>query len=96
MNGLRKILIFILIIIAGNIPSYGRDVNFTSIPKDFQLYPRDAQDSCAVVIRGIVQTPGYDSIRVVIYKNEQFWREISQPSILLHSVWSLPSPLGDR
>ena len=65
MRELSPLLTFIFIIKAVY-SAFGQDVTFTSLPDDYQLFPRDTQDSCVVEIAGTLQTPGYDSIKVVI------------------------------
>jgi len=75
----RRIALIALLNLAIAISTWGRDITFTAVPADLQLYPRDTQDSCEVDISGFVETPGYDSIKVVIHKNEQYWKSLVQP-----------------
>jgi hypothetical protein len=51
---------------------------FTEIPQDLQLYPRGTNDSAIVRIAGKVPTGAFDSVIVIIKKNNQFLRALSQ------------------
>ncbi|MEO8447738.1 MAG: sialate O-acetylesterase [bacterium] len=48
---------------------FAQTVQYHSIPNSLQLYPRNSQDSAAVVFSGDVLTTGFDSISVEKYKN---------------------------
>jgi hypothetical protein len=49
----------------------GQNIVYNEIPANLQLYPRDMQDSSEVIISGHVETLGYDTIMVELYKNNQ-------------------------
>src|SRR5690349_9247159 len=52
-------------------------VSFTELPRPLQLYPRDADDSATVPIRGSVSILGYDSIGVEVYRNNVLRKNVS-------------------
>lgn len=54
---------------------------FTEIPQDLQLYPRDKNDSAVVRIAGKIPKGQYDSVIVVVKKNDKFWKKLSQKLI---------------
>jgi len=56
-----------------------QDVTLTSPPRNLQLFPRGADDSCTVTIAGDVVLPSSDSIHVELYKDGQFVRRVSTP-----------------
>jgi len=51
-------------------------VQFDRLPAKLQLYPRDNQDSAVVQISGTINSTGYDSIYVIVYKNNLFINKI--------------------
>ena len=66
-NGL--ILLYMILYISTEI--LAQNVVFNEIPSNLQLFPRDSQDSSEVIISGHVNTLGYDTIFVEVYKNNQ-------------------------
>ncbi|PIS27194.1 MAG: hypothetical protein COT43_11785 [Candidatus Marinimicrobia bacterium CG08_land_8_20_14_0_20_45_22] len=63
----------------GDLRTNTSHVLFSSIPKHFQLYTRNENDSATVAISGKVTTTGYDSIQTVVYRNGEIWKKIAQP-----------------
>lgn len=57
--------------------SYAQAV-FYERPAELQLYTRDQSDSAAVRLRGIVTSPGFDSVRVTIFQNGLQWKKEGQ------------------
>ncbi|MBK9247355.1 MAG: T9SS type A sorting domain-containing protein [Ignavibacteria bacterium] len=51
---------------------------FTAIPQDLQLYPRDKNDSSVVRIAGKIPQNLYDSVVVVVEKNNKFMKRLTQ------------------
>ncbi|TKJ41087.1 hypothetical protein CEE37_05315 [candidate division LCP-89 bacterium B3_LCP] len=85
MNRIRSLLIFI-VITAGNIPAHGQNVQITSFPQSYQLYPRDLQDSSIVDISGNLRTPGYDSVKVWIEKDGQYLGNLTEPLTYIQGI----------
>lgn len=56
-----------------NIPN----VSFSSFPARLQFYPRNDFDSAGVRFAGSVNTAGYDSLVVKIYKSNLLWKNVS-------------------
>lgn len=54
------------------------DVEFTQIPKDGQLYPRNLQNNADVMLAGEVRESGYDEIRVEVFRNGVLWNDVGQ------------------
>ena len=48
-------------------------------PESYQLYPRNQDDSALVPLRGSITRPGYDSVYVRAYKNNQLFRRFAEP-----------------
>ncbi len=75
-----SITIIILIIVS---LSFSKDIetepslSYTDIPQNMQLYARDGQDSSYVIFEGQVETEGYDSIYVEVYKNGTSYDRLS-------------------
>ena len=57
---------------------FAQDVTFSKFPAHLQLYPRDDQDSSVVEISGKVTSPGYNTIQLDVYKNDQLWKSENQ------------------
>ncbi|HVZ40965.1 MAG TPA: sialate O-acetylesterase [Candidatus Kapabacteria bacterium] len=52
---------------------------FTQFPRPFAFYSRNGNDSAIVPIAGTVSAPGFDSVRVDLYRDGGYWRSVSQP-----------------
>ncbi|TAH38093.1 MAG: hypothetical protein EYC70_05580 [Planctomycetota bacterium] len=57
----------------------GPDVTLTAFPKDLQLYPRDAAGHGTAQVAGSVDTPGYSSVELRVYREGVRWDLQSQP-----------------
>jgi hypothetical protein len=69
---------FALSILAISSALLAQQAAFTAIPKKYQLYPRDANDSAAVTISGSVTTAGFDSVLVTVFKNGAQYKRAMQ------------------
>ncbi|TAH38094.1 MAG: hypothetical protein EYC70_05585 [Planctomycetota bacterium] len=65
-----------------------QSASLTSFPKDLQLYPRDAAGFGAVEVAGSVDSPGYLSADLYVYRDDVLWHSESQP--LTYSGGSAP------
>jgi hypothetical protein len=54
---------------------WAQEIIFSNFPARLQLYARDEQDSALAPIRGTVVTPGYSTISLQVYRNEQLWKQ---------------------
>ena len=63
-----KCILFIFALLAFS-QIFSQDVIFTEIPENYQLYPRDQQDSSHIVISGEIHYGNYSEISVEIYKD---------------------------
>ncbi|NIT57917.1 MAG: hypothetical protein GWN00_17335, partial [Aliifodinibius sp.] len=73
-----KLLNFMAVMILVSINIYSQNINYTKLPSQLQLFPRNSQDSALVQISGTVIVPGYDSIIVEIDTNNVLWSRLSQ------------------
>ncbi len=72
---LTAMVIFLFILIS---TAFNQIISFTERPADLQLYPRDQQDSAAVTISGTVTEPGYNAVKVDVFKNSDLWKSSGQ------------------
>lgn len=69
---MKIFFLLILINISFLFPSYAQrfySVVFTSLPQDYQLYPRDDQNKSVVPIEGYIEVPDYTFASVVVLRN---------------------------
>lgn len=74
------IVIIILIIVSlsfGKNTETNPSLSYYDIPQNMQLYARDGEDSSYVIFEGKVETEGYDSIYVEVYKNGTSYDRLS-------------------
>jgi hypothetical protein len=65
--------------IAPSPPAPKPDSTFSSLPEEFQLFPRGNDDSATVSIAGSIYHLGFDSIYVLQFKNDFPLTRMSQP-----------------
>jgi Carbohydrate esterase, sialic acid-specific acetylesterase len=81
MNGRWIISLALTILVTSAMTTLAQPVVITDAPSDYQLFPRDGQDSCAVTFSGIVHDPGYLTATLAIIKDQQVWRSFDQPLV---------------
>lgn len=55
------------------------DVEFTTLPRNAQLFPRDLSDQHQLTVDGTVHTPGWSSVEVVVLQDGAGFTTVSQP-----------------
>jgi PKD repeat protein len=67
----KKRLLFIQIILLLSIPviSTAQTVTYSNLPRHLQFFARDGQDSSVVSVSGTINTTGYDSLYIKLYKS---------------------------
>ena len=53
------------------------NVTFFSFPARLQFYPRDISDSAEVKFAGSMNTTGYDSLIIRVFRNNVLWKNLS-------------------
>jgi len=53
------------------------NVTFSSFPARLQFYPRDISDSAEVKFAGSMNTTGYDSLIIRVFRNNVLWKNLS-------------------
>lgn len=71
-------ILFLFTIILGTQPGFSQWITYENLPSRLQLFPRDEQDSARVWISGTVDTTGFDSIIVKIYRTGDIWKRMSR------------------
>lgn len=72
-----KLLYPCLILFLCYFPAFGQ-ITFDQIPKDLQLYPRDATNQADVIISGTIGNPGFTKIGVQVFREGQLTSMTSQ------------------
>ena len=49
-------------------------VRYANIPAQWQLYPRDERGAAVVVVSGVVETAGWDTVRITVHRDGILWR----------------------
>ncbi len=60
-------------------PNSSRGITFTAFPRAYAFYPRGIDDTAHVQIAGTVTAPGFDSVRLDVYRDGGYWKSTSQP-----------------
>ena len=78
-----SIVLLTFLVIFTSMEVRAQDVVITSCPLDYQLYPRNSQNSSRVEISGTVYSPNHNFIAVEIRRDGTLWQEYSQPLVYL-------------
>lgn len=74
-------IVFLFLLMAGNVFNLQGHAVFYEAPKSKQLYPRDLSDSATVVLSGIIDEPGYTGIIYTLSRNGILLDSISEPLV---------------
>ncbi|MEO8666664.1 MAG: hypothetical protein ABI462_14315, partial [Ignavibacteria bacterium] len=88
-NSLAILIIFFTVLSISS-----QTVKYNNVPADLQLYPRNVQDTGNVIFNGEVQTVGYDSMYIEMFKNEVFQSRRSQ--VLSYTAGIAPFNLSHK
>lgn len=86
--------VFIVLTIFSSSDLFSQTVRYNSVPVNLQFFPRNAQDSGTVTFSGDVQTAGYDSISVELYKNAVLTSRKSQT--LTYNMGNAPFSISHK
>ena len=78
---MNRLIVFVLLalLLAGQVQQgRSQQVRFSAFPAPLQLFARDEQDSAIVPIEGILQSTGYDSVHLQVFRNTILWKTLHQ------------------
>jgi hypothetical protein len=56
--------------------AFAQTVTFSTLPRNFQLLPRDSTNTGELRVSGTVDVAGHDSLRLVLYRDDVVWRTV--------------------
>ena len=79
-----RLILIILITISTIFPQVG--ITFNTLPKDYQLFPRDINNQAVINISGTVDSAGYDSIYVNLLRNNEIYSQDTLELVFVEST----------